>query len=427
MPSFKMLFLSSVALLLLCQSSYSQDNVYSQISLPNQVDLKTWGLERVWWNQANVVPRFSKLNHLSVDERRCYALSSLGDISAFDAETGKKLWTNQIGLPNQPNTPAISNHKYVIYTSGSFLYALDKRNGDLIFRVRLPRVPSSPIIMDEDNVYLTSFDGNVFALSLETMEDLYKKELLPQWSNNVIAWRYNTSAPVPTSAVAIGNKINFVSKNGTLYCVTASNRNLVFQMETDARYSAPLGQFQNYLFAATEDFKFYCLNTDNGKIEWEFTTANRVVDKPIVVGDQLFIMPATGGIYCLSAETGVQKWWQPRGSKFIAASRSKIYLKGRNSTLAVLDRKTGEYLGGTYFQPYNIVYSNPLTDRIFVAANTGLIVCIRELDAEFPTYHLRPENQPILPTFAGEGSPEENQDAQEKPKDDQLEEVDPDQ
>ena len=104
MPSFKMLFLSSVALLILCQSSYSQDNVYSQISLPNQVALRSMELERVWWNQANIVPRFSKLNHLSVDERRCYSLSSLGDISAFDAETGKKLWTNQVGLPNQPNT-----------------------------------------------------------------------------------------------------------------------------------------------------------------------------------------------------------------------------------------------------------------------------------------------------------------------------------
>ena len=254
-----------------------------------------------------------------------------------------------------------------------------------------------------------------------------KKIVYLSGRNNVIAWRYNTSSRIPTSAVAIGSKINFVSTNGTLYCVTASNRDLIFQMETDARYSAPLGQFQNYLFAASEDYKFYCLNTDNGNVEWEFTTANRVIDRPIVVGDQLFIMPEPGGIYCLSAETGVQKWWQPRGHKFIAASRTKVYLKGRNSSLIVLDRKTGEYQGGTYFQPYNIVYSNPLTDRIFVAANTGLIVCIRELDAEFPTYHLRPEKQPILPTFAGEGSPEEDQDAQENPEEEKLKEVDPDQ
>ena len=42
-----------------------------------------------------------------------------------------------------------------------------------------------------------------------------------------------------------------------------------------------------------------------------------------------------------------------------------------------------------------------------MAANNGLIVSIREEGAEFPTYHLRPEKQPILPAFAPEEKPAE--------------------
>ncbi len=401
MPFFKNVLLATVSLFVLCSSAMG-DNLYRRVSLPNNLALKSLGLERAWWNQANIVPRVSRLTHVSVDEKRCYTLSTIGDISAFDSETGKKLWVNQVGLPNQPNTRVVSNKKYAMFTAGSFLYALDYRTGDRVFEVRLPRIPSSPILVDDKHVYTTGFDGSVYALSLKEIEKLYRNNLLPQWSNNVIVWRYNTSERVPSSAISIGNTINFVSTNKSLYSVSSSDRRLNFQMETDARFSAPLGQFQEFLYAATEDLKFYCVNVEKRSIQWEFTTVDLINHKPIVVGQNLYLFPSSGGVLCLHAETGSELWWQPEGKKFLAASKSKVYIADSNSRLIALARETGKILGSAYLENYNILYANALTDRIFLAANNGLVVSVREIGTEFPTYHLRPEKQPILPTFVDE-------------------------
>jgi outer membrane protein assembly factor BamB len=409
MPFFKHVLLASVSLFVLCSSALGE-NLYRRVSLPNNLALKSLGLERAWWNQANIVPRVSSLTHVSVDEKRCYTLSSIGDISSFDSETGKKFWVNQVGLPNQPNTPVVSNSKYAMFTSGSFLYALDYKTGDRVFEVRLPRIPSSSILLDNKHVYMTGFDGNVYALSLETIENLYKNNLLPKWSNNAIAWRYNTSKRVPSSAISIGNTVNFVSTNKSLYSVSAADRKLNFQMETDARFSAPLGQFQEFLYAATEDLKFYCVDTEKRTIKWEFTTVALINHKPIVVGQNLYLFPNSGGVLCLHAETGSELWWQPEGKKFLAASKTKVYIADSNSRLIALSRETGEILGSAYLESYNVLYANALTDRIFLAANNGLVVSVREIGTEFPTYHLRPEKQPILPTFFDEKTSEPKQE-----------------
>ena len=45
-----------------------------------------------------------------------------------------------------------------------------------------------------------------------------------------------------------------------------------------------------------------------------------------------------------------------------------------------------------------------------MATKSGLIVCIREQNKEFPTYHMFPERQPILPEFASDEPVDDNAD-----------------
>ncbi|MFH1302391.1 MAG: hypothetical protein ABIK07_15125, partial [Planctomycetota bacterium] len=70
------------------------------ISLLSKRELVQYDLDRVWWGQATVDPHRDRIVHLSLDEINLYALSTSGIITAFDNETGKKLWATQLGRGN---------------------------------------------------------------------------------------------------------------------------------------------------------------------------------------------------------------------------------------------------------------------------------------------------------------------------------------
>jgi hypothetical protein len=58
--------------------------------------------------------------------------------------------------------------------------------------------------------------------------------------------------------------------------------------------------------------------------------------------------------------------------------------------------------------------ANDRSDRIYLATESGLVICLREQGREFPRFHKYPEREPILPEFAPEGAAGEG-DAVEEP------------
>ena len=109
---------------------------------------------------------------------------------------------------------------------------------------------------------------------------------------------------------------------------------------------------------------------------------------------------------CLSRISGRRKYWRPNYVDFVGATRQLLFVSDRVNNLVVLSRKDGALVGALPYRGYKYRYANELTDRIYMATQTGLVVCLREIGQEFPTFHLYPERQPILPEF----TPEEDED-----------------
>src|SRR6185312_9644258 len=63
--------------------------------------LNRYGLTRSWWSHATINAQRDKLLFMVVDETHIFLQASSGVISAFHAETGKSLWTRQIGATNE--------------------------------------------------------------------------------------------------------------------------------------------------------------------------------------------------------------------------------------------------------------------------------------------------------------------------------------
>tara|TARA_R110002073_G_scaffold27260_1_gene88252 strand:+ start:4797 stop:6062 length:1266 start_codon:yes stop_codon:yes gene_type:complete len=115
-----------------------------------------------------------------------------GKIFALDAGTGDRLWIYDRTVPNLTlrgtSTPVIAGGLVIAGFDGGRLTALELKTGKLIWeaKVAIPRgrsqlermvdIDSQPLILD-DTIYVTTFQANVSALSLDSGQILWQRDI----------------------------------------------------------------------------------------------------------------------------------------------------------------------------------------------------------------------------------------------------------
>jgi len=412
MTTWNRVVVGSVCWALLSGVAMAQRQTADKV-LPTQQQLSRFGLERAWWGQATLNPSRDKVRHVTVDEDIVYIQASSGSTTAFNSETGERLWAIQLGRFDQPSFAAVSNEDLALFVVGSTMYGIEKATGKTAWTLILPGQPSTGPSVDDNQVYVGTLDGSVYAFSLRKIRRLYQEQRLPQWSHEALAWRYQAGKEVTSPPIVTGRVVNFASRDGSLYSVSAADRKLVYQMETDKPIVAPLARSGKLQFLASEDFTFYAINVDNGRVIWEFTSGLPIRRAPYVVANDLFVMPDRGGMYCLDASTGTQRWWQPNLIRFLAIAGDAMYASDEDGNLIKTNKATGVIAGSYPLRAFSVKVSNDRTDRIYMATESGLIIALRQKGESLPTFHKFPDRLPILPLV----EPEEGTTEEAKPAD----------
>ena len=380
--------------------------------LPTHQQLSRLGLERAWWAQAVLNPHRDKIRHVSIDEDIVYVQATSGVTTAFDAETGQQLWAVQLGSLDQPSFPAISNENLALIVVGSTMYGIEKRTGKTVWTLILRGQPSTGPAVDEKHVYFGTLDGMLYAYSLRKIQKLYEERRLPQWSMEAQVWNYKAAKEITSPPITTGRVVNFASRDGSLYSVTAKERKLVYQLETDKAIVAPLVRLGNMMYMASEDFTFYALNLFNGRVEWEFTSGLPIRKAPWAVDPDLYVMPDRGGMYCLDPITGARRWWKPDLTNFIAVTGGAVAASDEDGNLVMVSRDKGETIGSLLLRRFTVRTGNDRTDRIYLATESGLVLCVRQIGHSFPVYHRYPDRLPLLPEITPDDEPDAAPDAE---------------
>ena len=374
-------------------------------ALPSHTMLRRHGLVRMWWGQAVLDPSRDVIAHMSVDEDVVVMQASSGAVTTFDSETGRRLWSAQLGPRDAPSQRAVTNSNFVFIPTARKLHCIDKFSGELLWELKLPRTPSTSPAVSEDQIFYGSHDGSIFAFDLHRIRELYLKNELSKWGFLARQWRYKTGKQITTPPIVTNRVVNFASLDNSLYSITTGSPRLQWQSETDSPISAPITYHGGFLYIACEDFNLYCLNAENGNSRWQpFPSGFPIRRTPRVIGQQVFIFPNSGGLFALSALTGKRTWWRHGIEDYVGASHQRLYTADHVGNIVILRRKDGAVLGTMPLRQFGVKFPNNRTDRLFLATNSGLLVAIREAgaDREFPTYHQNPDLLPILPEFAPE-------------------------
>ncbi len=257
----------------------------------------------------------SKASGLAADDKMLYATTGFGGIYAMDLATGAPKWRKIMETPIRI-APTVTDRMLVIQTVDNGLYALDKNNGQEIWRFGVAHEDTviaggaAPAYDAADNVVVAGFsNGEIVVLNASIGT--------PLWAQMLVSNRQTRST---TEINTIGAYP--IVENGVIYAVSNSDVMLALDMRTgDKLWEKEIGAMQNmllvgdYLFVISNRNVLYAVKKYTGEVAWtlnvrdflnkEDMNATVYAVSPLMLNGQILLAFSNGRILKIDAEKGV--------------------------------------------------------------------------------------------------------------------------
>jgi outer membrane protein assembly factor BamB len=230
-----------------------------------------------------------------LDEGILYFVSGSQSLYALDASNGRQMWihnrqdTSNSMTVRGGSKPAISNGIiYAGFSDGSMV-ALNAKTGTEQWEITLNRdsrfrdIDSSPIL-DEDRIYVNSYDDKLYCLSKDKGE---------------IVW----SAPFGGSGTPLiaGDKIYTVSSQGDLVALAKKDAAVLWKKKaSDGIFTDPVS-YLDLIVTGESQGKLLFLKADNGQIAGSFEPGRGVFSRPTILDDMVYFVSGEGNAYGIRA------------------------------------------------------------------------------------------------------------------------------
>ncbi len=390
-------FLSIIA----CPSARAQMPFPTNL-LPSRTALERLGLERQFFVVVPLVET-ERLLRISRTENLLFAQTSYAKLHTFDAETGRRLWSAQLGERSGFARGVASNSWAVFVTNSNMLYALDRGSGRTLWKTNLGTIPTSTPSCDESHVYVGMTDGILLGFQLKRTDskgnEFIRDVPYPLWSWH--AGTAITTRPLPTEKV-----LAFGGGDGKAYVVMVNEPTVVFRVSTGGPIGEGLGAFgARTLLIPSADFVLYAFDIITSDHLWSFPSGAPIVQEPLVADQDIYAINNAGYLSLLDPTNGTPRWTiATQGGRLAAVSEKKVYLRSYNLDLFVVDRGTGRMVidpsethlrAGLNLREFDLSDVNRFNDRMCFATSSGLILALRETGQVVPRLLRDPKQPPF--------------------------------
>ena len=222
-----------------------------------------------------------------------YLSSSDGKMYAFDAGTGRVLWTTPTGSYYLGSAPTVVGGKVYIGSFDHMLYAFDARTGATIWSAPTGgRIGSSPTLV-KGVIYIGSDDGKLYAFNASTGANF---------------WIVPTGGSIRSSPAVVDGVVYVGSDDHKLYAIKADAGDLLWTIRTEGRIRSSPAVVNRVVYVGSEDHKLYAVKADTGVIQWTASTGDSIFSSPAVANDVVYIGSNDGKLYALNATNGTLQW-----------------------------------------------------------------------------------------------------------------------
>jgi outer membrane protein assembly factor BamB len=410
------LFVAALAVALAATAAHAQrvtTKVYSRPQVPSDEVLKRLNLNLAWKYYVPMDGRRDGLLRVEMNNRDMFVLTRSGTVAALDAETGKVAWRTTVGKPYSILPFIAVNNRAVYVIANVELFALDRSTGRKKWQYRLPAGVSAGPVVDEKQIYIPSSDTRVYAFTLPfvTLNDkgapvsrVYGEQRQSEFEIRPRpVWSEQTNVNLSFRPLQTDETLFLISREGKVIITAKAQQNVTSSLELvrlslEGKVTVPPGQYGEMAYAGSDDGATYAINMLTGKLKWRHVAGTAILRTPAAVDKDVFVTSEREGMTCLDRDTGEPRWKIPGGNRkilttqreadeFLACNSRFVYVADRSGRLLILDRKRGVQLSWLDTTAFRVKIVNETTDRLYLAANDGLILCLHDRDQKEPIRH----------------------------------------
>jgi outer membrane protein assembly factor BamB len=419
----------------------------------SQVTAERHGLTRAWYTQVAASGTRSHVTHVVLDDDLLLVQASDAMLYALNAETGRLVWSTEVGSPTLPTlrpgangrmpsqpvaakkevkdnapkgaadenaAPAADTKKkaapapvsieppappvdrqIVAVVNGSSLYLLDRRDGrphmdvkhQQGWKIRLKSgAPVAGPLVTDDKVFVPTAAAQLEVYSIDNIAE----------AQGVL----ESSGAIEAPPCSSGSRIAWGTNRGSVHITSLEASSVKNRVQVGGPVVAPLVARSPRIFAGSLDTLLYCVHDTSGAILWQFSAGSPIRHRPMLIEDSVYVLPEDGGIACLTVLDGKLQWSNPAGHQFLAVSPTRVYEIDQFHRLQVLDAKTGATVD-TIALPESVKgVANSFTDRIYLSSAEGVLQGLHETELHKAVNHLAPKEippaeAPIVPKEKG--------------------------
>jgi outer membrane protein assembly factor BamB len=317
------------------------------------------------------------------------------------------VWTANIGKGSTSSRilttpPVIADGKVFTKDAESTVSAFDAETGKVLWSVTLK--PEKARDADEfgggivwygGRLFVTTGFAVVFSLNPATGEEY---------------WHSSVSAPVRGAPLVFGDRVFSTSIDNKLHAMAASDGSDLWSfsgLSEVAGYvggNSPAGA-SDYVVAPFSSGELVCLRIDNGRVVWneslvgtargELRAFGNLADirgRPVIDRGLVFAMGSAGQISAFDLLSGQRKWDRPIGGNQTPwAAGNFVYVVTGSADVAALSRDTGLVKWSTPLTQYAdekrtkpILWGGPVLagDRLLVGGTTGELIALSPYNGE---------------------------------------------
>lgn len=250
---------------------------------------------------------------LCYDDGKLFATDGFGDVVAFDAKTGKRLWIKNVNIPIY-DSPVASGGRVFVASQDNHFHAFAESDGRELWDHQGISEPagmlvSSSATVSGDFVVVPYTSGELYAMRVQNGR--------PAWSDMLTrtgaASALSSLDDIAARPVIDRNRVIAVSHSGVMAAIDVDSG--------ERAWTRDIGGVQtpwvagDYIYVLNGDHELICLTRKEGRVKW-LTELPRLTDPtdedsdpaiwagPVLVSNRLLLISNTGKMVSVSPYTG---------------------------------------------------------------------------------------------------------------------------
>ncbi len=370
--------------------------------VPSRRALERLGLERQWFG---IIPlaETERLIRISFGPDLFFAQTDQGMLHAFDPESGRLLWSSNVGERVGFARGVATNSFGVYLTNANTMVALDKKTGRPVWKYKLDTIPTCSPTVDEKRLVVGLTNGMIVGFALSETNDKGVTKIL---TAPRIEWFWHGAGPITTKPFLTDHILAYTGHDANVHVVMTEEKTVLFRFKAGGEVGEALaGHDTRTLIIPSADNVVYALDIFTAATKWVFPSGAPVLQAPMVADQEIFLINSAGALSSLRPEDGQALWTTPtQDGRLAAVSQTKLYLRSYNRDLVAVDRQTGRTIidpgesfqrAGLNLRDYDLDVVNRYNDRLYFATDSGMIVCLREATQRVPRLLRDPKAPPF--------------------------------